>query len=104
MMGEYVVVSGLTLDDYVAFPDETLKAGMKAEMTDGYVPMDGEDGFDGALIGEDGAFEEGEYPFAEGEGLMDNGFAAENGGAFAGEDAAIPEIVPEEGATAAHAD
>ena len=105
LMDEYVVVSGLTLDDYVAFPDETLKAGMKAEKTDGYVPMDGEDGFDGALIGEDGAFEEGEYPFEEGEGLMDDGFAAENGGAFAGEDgAAIPEIVPEEGATAAHAD
>ena len=35
---------------------------------------------------------------------MDDGFAAENGGAFAGEDAAIPEIVPEEGATTAHAD
>ena len=105
LMGEYVVVSGLTLDDYVAFPDETLKAGMKAEKTDGYVPMEGEDGFDGALIGEDGAFEEGEYPFEEGEGLMDDGFAVENGGAFAGEDgAAVPEIVPEEGATASDAD
>lgn len=105
LMGEYVVVSGLTLDDYVAFPDETLKAGMKAEKTDGYVPMEGEEDFDGAFAGEDGAFEEGEYPFEEGEGLMDDGFAAENGGAFAGEDgAAVPEIVPEEGATAAHAD
>lgn len=58
---QYAVLTGLTLDDYVAFPDETLQPGMKAEKTDGYVPSD--DGefyddavFDGEMI-EDGAYE-----------------------------------------------
>ena len=31
----YAIADGLTLDDYVAFPDDTLQAGVKAEKTDG---------------------------------------------------------------------
>ena len=89
---EYAVVAGLTMDDYVAFPDETLKPGMKAEKSDGPVSADdggfaedfnGEGGFDGAMT-DNGL-----------NGAMDGGFADNGGfdGAFA--DGALPEITKE---------
>ena len=51
---QYAVLTGLTLDDYVAFPDETLQEGMKAEKTDGYVPADEGGFYDDSMIVEDG--------------------------------------------------
>ena len=63
-MDTYVVTDGLTAEDYIAFPDETLKAGMTCVtydegtfdpgMSDG--DMSGMDGMDGAPVdGMDGA-------------------------------------------------
>ena len=68
-MDTYVVTDGLTAEDYIAFPDESLKAGMTCvtydeatfdpsmgggDMTDG--DMSGVDGMDGAPVdGMDGA-------------------------------------------------
>ncbi len=66
LMGEYAVENGLTPDDYVVFPEETLKAGMKAEKTDGYIPMGeddfveegpGEEGFDDGMMGMEDGFD-----------------------------------------------
>ena len=79
-MDTYVVTDGLTADDYIAFPDESLKAGMTCvtyddatfdpsmgggDMMDGMnsmdgmdgAPVDGMDGMDGAVdtMPEDGA-------------------------------------------------
>ena len=47
MMGTYEVVSGLTADDYIAFPDETLTEGMKCTIYDPSqdVPIDNGGGF-----------------------------------------------------------
>ena len=63
-MDTYVVTDGLTAEDYIAFPDETLKAGMTCVTYDegtfdpsmgGGDMMDGADGMDGAPIdGTDG--------------------------------------------------
>lgn len=94
MTDAYAVLTGLTEDDYVAFPDETLQPGMKAEKTDGSVPM-GEDGFseDFGIEGNfDGAMTDEGF-----DGAMDGGFA-ENGvfnGAFAGGEA--PQEITGEG-------
>ena len=58
-MDTYVVTDGLTAEDYIAFPDETLKAGMTCVTYDdatfdpsmgGGDMMDGADGMDGAPI------------------------------------------------------
>ena len=62
MTDEYAILTGLTADDYVAFPDESLQPGMKAEKTDGVVPMDGDgfaEEFDGVY---DGASVDGDFP------------------------------------------
>ena len=98
---EYAVTDGLTQEDYVAFPDETLKAGMKAEKTDSFAPMGGDEGLmddgfadDGLWNGEAGF--EGEEDFAGmgGDPASDgDGFAVEGDGFF-GEDAAGAQNVP----------
>ena len=72
-MDTYVVTDGLTADDYIAFPDESLKAGMTCVTYDDATfdpsmgggtmdgmdgaPVDGMDGMDGAVdtMPEDGA-------------------------------------------------
>ena len=54
-LGEYVIESGLTLDDYVAFPEEGLRAGQPAVKTDGFIGMDDgtfEDPSDGDFSGD----------------------------------------------------
>ena len=62
-MDTYVVTDGLSAEDYIAFPDETLKAGMTCVTYDEstFDPgtgdiggMDGMDGMDGADMGDMG--------------------------------------------------
>ena len=92
---KYAVLSGLTLEDYVAFPDETLKEGMKAEKTDGFAPPDEGGFYDGGMIGEDG-YEGGGMIGADGYegdglegGLYDGGEAFDDAEALDGADAGI---------------
>ena len=59
MMDTYVIESGLTADDYIAFPDDTLEAGMTC------VPYD------------ESAFEAGGMDGYVDEGFMDEGFMDE---------------------------
>ena len=80
MTDEYAVLTGLTADDYVAFPDESLQPGMKAEKIDGYVSADEGGFYDDAMF--DGeAFEDGAL---ENRDDFDSAFAdtADNGAVF----------------------
>ena len=80
-MDTYVVTNGLTADDYIAFPDETLKAGMTCVTYDEgtFDPgMDGGEAIDmGGADGMDGAPVEGtEGMDNAGDVLPDDGAAA----------------------------
>ena len=89
----YAITDGLTEEDYVVYPDETLQAGMKAEKTDGPVPMGQDDGMmtdDGYM--EDGGYMDDGFDAMPDDGLMDGGM--ENDEALAGNAG-----FPEEGAT-----
>ncbi len=98
-MDTYVVTDGLTAEDYIAFPDETLKAGMTCVTYDegtfdpsmgGGDMADGADGMDGAPIDDmDGAdAEDG----ADTEGGADDGAVTVPPGGMA--DATVPMITP----------
>ena len=88
-MDTYVVTDGLTAEDYIAFPDETLKAGMTCVtydegtfdpgMNGGDMDMGGADGMDGAPI--DGMDGVDVMPEGGTEGAVD--VAPEDGGAAA---------------------
>lgn len=68
----YEILDGLTLEDYIAFPDERLSEGMDCERMEGsggYLPMD-ESEFEGSLEENlDGEFEE----IIDGEGVKIDG-------------------------------
>ena len=77
MTDEYAILSGLTEDDYVVFPEESLQPGRKVEKIDGEIPMDEgdfEEGYDGDPEGDlpDGGFD-GEESF---DGQVFDGAAA----------------------------
>lgn len=95
-MDTYVVTDGLTADDYIAFPDESLKAGMTCvtyddaifdpsmgggDMMDGMDSMDSMDGMDGAPVdgmdGMDGAVDTMPEDGAAALPGVDDGAAAE---------------------------
>ena len=95
-MDTYVVTDGLTAKDYIAFPDESLKAGMTCvtyddatfdpsmgggDMMDGMDGMDGVDGMDGAPVdgmdGMDGAVDTMPEDGAAALPGVDDGAAAE---------------------------
>ena len=92
-MDTYVVTDGLTAEDYIAFPNETLKAGMTCVTYDegtfdpsmgGGDMADGADGMDGAPIDDmDGA---------DTEGGADDGAVTVPPGGMA--DATVPMITP----------
>ena len=87
----YEILSGLTRDDYVAFPDDTLQPGMKAEKTEGYIPGEafGDDFIDGfAFEGEPGDTFDG--------GEAEDGIAVYEGAVVGGEEPDVPET-PQEG-------
>ena len=93
-MDTYVVESGLTAEDYIAFPDDTLKAGMTCVLYDENAFNDG--------ANSDGMTDTGMIDGGEGmvdtaipeEGITDAAIPDEG---FAG-DAAVDEAVPEDGA------
>lgn len=93
-MDTYVVESGLTAEDYIAFPDDTLKAGMTCVLYDENAFNDG--------ANSDGMTDTGMTDGGEGmvdtaipeEGITDAAIPDEG---FAG-DAAVDEAVPEDGA------
>ncbi|MBQ6067528.1 MAG: HlyD family efflux transporter periplasmic adaptor subunit [Clostridia bacterium] len=92
---QYAVLTGLTLDDYVAFPDETLQPGMKAEKIDGYAPADDGEFYDDAVFDgeafENGAFEgetfDGDTVFNGAYADTADGFSADTADGFAYEEA-----------------
>ena len=88
----YAIADGLTMEDYVAYPDDTLQAGMKAEKTDGPAPMETDEG---EYMG-DGEYMDDEY-MGDGDMMEDGGFGADEGFADNG---AMPgaDENPEEGA------
>ena len=55
MMDTYEVLSGLTAEDYIAFPDDTLKPGMSCVAYDEgtFIPEDSGDYFDEGFYEED---------------------------------------------------
>ena len=86
-MNEYVIADGLTMEDYVAFPDDTLQAGMKAEKTDGYAPsgMD-DDMMDDDMMEDDGFLTDDGFMTDDGlpvdDGLSGNTFTGEGATQF----------------------
>ena len=56
LMDAYVVLSGLTAKDYIAFPEEGLKSGMACTEYDGYIPGDDVMYLDGGVYLAEGEF------------------------------------------------
>ena len=65
---EYVIAGGITLQDYIAYPDETMKEGMRVVRYD-EASFGGDSGEYAQGEGEGGAFPEGEVP----EGAFETG-------------------------------
>lgn len=100
---EYEIADGLTLEDYIAYPDETLKEGMSTVQYDestfasdggSYEEGSYEEGSNEEGSYEEGSYEEGAYEEGAGEGETAAAGAGAEGAVIGGADTA--EAVPAE--------
>ena len=72
-MGMYQIESGLTADDHIAFPDESLKEGLPCQEFDDVIPQDAGNADMGGMVIPEGEYYDADLPIAEDDMSFDDG-------------------------------